>query len=180
MGKPPARPSSLSRHPWRAQKLQLLQTAFRAAVPAVRQGLHWGKKWPCPVTSSLTRTEAVFGQAMAAQLQWPQCRLCPFLSPPVPSCPHSPATGKHFRQQPLLRWLSKKVYHWFCFPWGRNILNAVSHHSYFLRLSTLWPQVITHWMAASRAVLSWRCSCCRRWGTALEGLDSREQRKLVR
>lgn len=85
MGKPPACPSSLSRHPWRAQKLQLLQTAFRATVPAVRQGLHRGKKWPCPVTSSLTRTEAVFGQAMAAQPQWPQCRLCPLLSPPCPT-----------------------------------------------------------------------------------------------
>lgn len=43
---PPACPSSLSRHPWCAQNLQLLQIVFGTTVPAVKQSLHWIKKWP--------------------------------------------------------------------------------------------------------------------------------------
>lgn len=106
----PACPCSLSRHPRHAQKLQLLQTAFGATVPAVRQGLHWGKRWPYLALSPhhSQGLKADFGQAMAAQAQWPQFRICPL-------CPlHAPPlTGKHclqphFRQQPLPQWLSKK------------------------------------------------------------------------
>lgn len=46
VGKSPACPSSLSRHPWCAQNLQLLQIVFGTTVPAVKQSLHWIKKWP--------------------------------------------------------------------------------------------------------------------------------------
>lgn len=134
---------------------------------------------PCPVTSSLTRTEAVLGRQLG------QSGLSAGFVPSVPSMPHhSPATGKHclqphFRQQPLPQWLSKKAYlrFGFVFPRGRVFLMPFP----IILISSdfpHWPQIVTRWREASRTVLCWRCSCCRRWGkTTLEGLDSREQRK---
>lgn len=53
--------------------------SFQSSCSAVRQGLHWGKRWPYLALSPHRSQElkAVFGQATAAQPQWPQCRLCP-------------------------------------------------------------------------------------------------------
>lgn len=123
VGKPPVCPSS-----WRAQKLQLLQIAFGATVPAARQGLHWGKKWPYLALSPHPSQE--LKQCLDGPWQLGQSGLSVGFVPSVPSMsPCSPATGKHclqphFRQQPLPQWLSKKSLPQvgFCFSRGKSFL----------------------------------------------------------